>query len=124
MFRILFAATALTLSAPALACGGGDCQKENCKTKPLSEVETAMAEVEKADGTKIALDVDGMSCGACSDKVTAALKALEGVNAAAVSHQAGEARVAFDAEKVDLDKMVAAITGLGFKAAKQEEKAG
>jgi len=123
MIRVLFATLALALTAPALACGGGNCDKEGCKTKPMTEVETAMAEVDKAAGTKIALDVEGMSCGACSDKVTAALRALDGVNAAAVSHQAGEARVAYDSEKVDLDKMVGAITGLGFKAKKQE-KAG
>jgi copper chaperone CopZ len=123
MFHALFALTALTLTSPALACGDGDCANKACKTKPMSEVETAMAEVEKAEGSKIALDVDGMSCGSCSDKVTAALRAIDGVNAAAVSHQAGEARVAFDSEKVDVDKMVAAITGLGFKAQKQE-KAG
>ena len=120
MFRILFAATALALSAPALACGGADCDKEHCKTKPMTEVETAMAAVETAEGTKIALDVEGMSRGSCSDKVTAALKALEGVNAAAVSHQEGKARIAFDSTKVDADKMVAAITGLGFKATKEE----
>jgi copper chaperone len=121
MFHVLFALSALTLSSPALACGDGNCTKEACKTKPMSEVETAMAKVEKAEGSKIALDVDGMTCGSCSDKVTAALQAIEGVNAAAVSHQAGEARVAFDAKKVDVDKMVAAITGLGFTAKKQEE---
>jgi len=123
MFRVLFAALALGLAAPALACGGGDCNKEACKPKPMSEVEKAMAVVAEADGTKVAIDVQGMTCGGCSDKVTTALQALKGVNAAAVSHQAGEARVAFDAEKIDVDKMVAAITKLGFEA-KTQEKAG
>lgn len=122
MIRILLAAAALSLSAPALACGGDQpCDKSHCKMKPQDEVAAAMAEVDAAEGTKIALTVTGMSCGSCSDRVTATLKGIEGVNAAAVSHADGVAKVAIDDSKTDVDALIAAIDALGkFKASKAE----
>ncbi len=121
MFRILVATTALFLAAPALACGGGNCDKHaDCNKKTEAVDQTAKDDVDAADGTKIAFVVEGMHCGSCSEKITKALKALKGVNAAVVSHEAGEAKVAYDEAKTDADKLVAAITDLGFKATKQE----
>lgn len=120
MLRSFILVTGLLFSAPALACGGGNCDKAHCNMKSTADVSTAMAEVDAAAGEKLALEVSGMKCGACSDKILAALKAIEGVNAVAVSHDTGEAKVAFDAAKVDADKLIAAIKGLGFEAKRPE----
>lgn len=122
MLRSLVLVAGLFIATPALACGGGDCDKSHCKMKSTEEITSAMAEVDAASGNKLALEVSGLKCGSCSDKVVAALKAIEGVNAAAVSHASGEAKVALDAEKVDADKLIAAIKGLGYEA-KLPEKA-
>lgn len=118
MMKPLFIAAALTVSNAALACGGQSCG--HCD-KPA---ETATVDVSKADGTKVALDVKGMSCGACSKKVTAALEAIEGVNAVAVDHETGRADVAFDDKKTNTDAFIAAITALDFKASLPEKKEG
>jgi copper chaperone CopZ len=122
MFRVILAAAALAVSSPAFACadGNGDCDKSHCKMQEANAVETAMAAVDAADGTKLALSVEGMSCGSCSEKIAKALKAIEGVKAAAVSHADGAAKIAFDAEKIDAEKLMAAIAELGFKAKKAE----
>jgi copper chaperone CopZ len=123
MFRSLVLVAGLFVATPALACGGGAaCDKSHCNMSANTDVTEALAAVDAAAGDKLALEVTGMKCGSCSGKITAALKALEGVNAAAVSHTTGEARIAFDASKVDADKLIAAIKQLGFEA-KVPEKA-
>lgn len=106
MFRTLVLGAALFVGAPALACPMAD----------AAAYRAAVEEVEAADGTKVALAVEGMHCGDCSEKVVTALKGLDGVIAAAVDYQTGVARVVIDADKVDSDKMVAAIGELGFTA--------
>ena len=117
MIRIALAAVALTVSAPALACGdGSNCSKSHCKMASTAEVDTDMAAVDAAEGTKVALTITGMRCGSCADKLTATLSGLEGVNAAAVSHAEGQAKIAYDAAKIDVEKLIATITEAGFTA--------
>lgn len=123
MIRALFVVAALAVSAPALACGGDQpCAKEHCKMKPQTEVDAAKAAVEAADGTKVAFSVSGMSCGNCSDAVTKMLQKIEGVHAVAVSHAEGQALLAIDESKTNLDALIAVIndSGTKFKAEKAE----
>lgn len=116
MSRSLFLALGLLFATPAFACGDGNCDKAHCKMKSTEEVASAMARVEAAQGAKLTITVKGMRCGACSDKVTSALAAVEGVHAAAVSQAEGRARVAYDAGKVEANELVSAIRALGFEA--------
>ena len=117
MLRSIFVAGALFIGAPALACGGSaNCASSHCQMKSADETAAAAEAVESADGTQLVLNVAGMKCGACSDKVTAALKAVDGVNEAAVDHAAGTATVAYDASKVETTKLIEAVTALGFEA--------
>jgi copper chaperone CopZ len=112
MLKSLVLATVLLTSNAALACGGkpcSDCTGEHDHT-------TEVVDVSKAPGTHVALAVSGMTCGACSKKVTAALTALEGVNAVLVDHETGKAEVAFDEAKTTTDAMIAAIQKLSFEA--------
>ena len=118
MVKHLVVATFLLTSNAALACGGepcGDCKDKHDHAKVEAEAEAE--DITKAPGTHVALAVTGMTCGACSTKVTAALKALEGVNAVTVDHETGKAEVAFDEAKTTTDAMIAAIEKLSFKAA-------
>ncbi len=116
----VLAAALLFTSNVALACGGkacGDCAGGHEETAKVEDISAA-------PGTHVALDVTGMKCGACSKKVTAALKAIEGIHAVAVDHETGKAEVAFDEAKTNTDAMIAAITQLSFTAKVAESKQG
>ena len=76
----------------------------------------AKTAVEQSAGAKATLAVDGMHCGDCSDRIVAALTKIDGVNAAAVDYQTGEALIAFDAAKTNLPFLLATIKDVGFKA--------
>jgi copper chaperone len=118
---VLAVAVALATPAAALACGGQPCGEGCSLSAHAAESGDAFAAVEAARGTKVWLEVDGMKCGKCSARVTEALKGLDGVTAVAVSHENGKARVAYDAAKVDVTKLVQAVTALGYSAKKAEQ---
>ena len=86
---------------------------------PMADAAAYRAEVQKveaAKGTQLAFSIKGMTCGSCSEKISAALNGVNGVMAAAVDYQTGEARVAYDASKTDQKALLAAIEATGFKA--------
>lgn len=112
MLRALTVSLGLLISAPAFACAGGNCS-DDCG-KAAAKVESP--DLSEAAGTKVAISVDGMKCGACSSKITAALLETDGVTAATVNHETGVADVAFDPEKTDADALVKVITGLNYTA--------
>ena len=57
-----------------------------------------------------------MSCQGCVKNITGVLTALPGVASAEVSLEAGEAKVAFDAQAIARSALVAAIEDAGFDA--------
>lgn len=65
---------------------------------------------------KTIIKVGGMSCQGCVKNVTGVLTALEGVAAAEVSLEAGEARVTYDPARVSRDALQGAIEDAGFDA--------
>ena len=65
----------------------------------------------------VIIKVDGMSCQGCVRNVTGVLQALPGVASVEVSLDAGQARVAYDAQQVDVAHLRAAIEDAGFDAA-------
>lgn len=69
----------------------------------------------KVQAETVALKVDGMTCAACSDKVASKLAALQGVSEQKVCHEAKQAVVTFDPEKVSTRDIIAAIDATGFK---------
>ncbi|MCA9567299.1 MAG: heavy-metal-associated domain-containing protein [Myxococcales bacterium] len=111
MFKSLVVAGLLVTTNVAFACGGKACS--HCDDAGHT---AAVEDISKAPGTHVALDVTGMKCGACSKKVTAALTAIEGVNAVSVNHETGKAEVAFDEGKTNTDAMITAIKALSFEA--------
>ena len=65
----------------------------------------------------VIIKIGGMSCQGCVKNVTGVLQALPGVAGVEVSLDAGQARVAYDAQQVDVARLRAAIEDAGFDAA-------
>jgi copper chaperone len=63
---------------------------------------------------EITLTVTGMTCGGCVNSVHKVLTALPGVQSAEVTLSPGQARVVYDAARVDRAAMVQAIVDAGF----------
>lgn len=60
--------------------------------------------------------IGGMSCQGCVKNISGVLSALTGVASADVSLEAGEARVAFDAQLLSRQTLLEAIEDAGFDA--------
>ncbi len=122
---IVLAASFILGSGAALACEGHpNCTMEACKAKstaPEADAEAAAEEAPAAvQGEKVVITVSGMTCGGCSDKVTLALTATEGVHSASVCHKSGSATIHYEAKATTPDKLVQVITNSGFKASLPE----
>lgn len=110
MLRSLFVASALFFATPALACPMAD----------AAAFARAAEAVKSADGAKVSLAVEGLKSGGCSEKVTMALKSVDGVTAVAVDYQTGRAEIAYDAAKVSVDALLQAVSGTGYTAEKAD----
>ena len=64
----------------------------------------------------LSLSIQGMHCGGCASKVSAALKSIPGTTVEAVT--VGSARVLFDPKRTTDNVLIAAVNNLGFQAAK------
>lgn len=62
----------------------------------------------------LSLVIEGMHCGGCVRRVTAALAGLEGVEVCAV--EVGTAQVDYDAAQVEPQEILDAVNGIGFAA--------
>ncbi|MDM8349494.1 mercury(II) reductase [Pseudomonas sp. sp1636] len=63
----------------------------------------------------IELQVEGMTCGSCTEHVRQALEQVAGVRSASVSYPQGLAAIATDGQ-VSLEPLIAAVTTLGYGA--------
>lgn len=68
----------------------------------------------KSERVKIA--IEGMSCTSCANGIKAMLKRTPGVISAEVGFERREADVEYDSEGTTREKIVEAITKLGYKA--------
>ncbi|MDR3280419.1 MAG: copper ion binding protein [Synergistaceae bacterium] len=62
----------------------------------------------------VTIKIEGMSCSHCVNAVTKAVNGLGGVDGVTVSLEAGSAQVKYDAGKVTLDRIKAAIEDEGY----------
>jgi copper chaperone CopZ len=84
--------------------------------------DSAATAAENKQGMKTAvIPVEGMVCVACAAMVKKALKSLTGVSNVEVSMEKRTALVTFEAGKVSLDRIVAAIDNAGYKAGTPKE---
>jgi copper chaperone len=108
MIRALLLGTALFLAAAPAA--------DACPMQDAAAYASAVEKVKSADGEKVVLKVEGLSCGDCSSKVATALKKIDGVTEAAVDYQTGEAQIAFDKEKTNSEALLKVIADTGYTA--------
>ncbi|MGY2398057.1 mercury(II) reductase [Pseudomonas sp. SDO5271_S396] len=71
----------------------------------------------------IELQVEGMTCGSCTEHVKQALQQVAGVRSASVSYPQGLAAIATDGH-VDLEPLIAVVTALGYRARIADGSAG
>ena len=62
------------------------------------------------------LEVEGMDCSGCANRLGTALGRLEGVVKADADHRAGRVAVRFDPERVSEDRIKERIRSAGFDA--------
>jgi len=65
------------------------------------------------------MKVEGMTCEHCQAHVTRALESVEGVREAQVDLASGQAQVAYDADRADLQAMAKAVAEAGYKLVTQ-----
>jgi mercuric ion transport protein len=66
--------------------------------------------------------ITGMTCNACSSKVTKAVNTMPGILNANVSHENGNAIVEFDKSKTSVEELKKAIASSGFKVTEAKVK--
>ncbi len=77
-------------------------------------IETPQSEIKK--GEKITLQIEGMTCQGCVDRIKTALSKVECIQEANVNLEKKEAKVICTGGGQDRQKVVDAVNNLGFKA--------
>jgi copper chaperone len=65
----------------------------------------------------ISLNVSGMTCGGCEERIARALRRIPGISAIEADHRSGAVRVIFDPARVSDDAIRAAIERAGYEVA-------
>ena len=89
-------------------------------TQQSEKTETPAARAGAIPTRVVTLDVDGMTCGGCEAAIKMAVKKVDGVQDAKADYESGTATITLDPEKADVDKVIAAIEGAGYKAKKKD----
>lgn len=84
-------------------------------TKPAG-VRVASAADPAVEPSRVTLSIEGMTCGGCAVSARKVLTRLDGVRSAEVSYENQRAVVTYDASKVTIEQMIAAIKTLEYKA--------
>lgn len=116
-FFSVVGATAIAFAA-LLAPQPGD----SCCSLAGAQKENAEAKV--ANKRSVVLNIEGMTCAACTLTVRTALKSLDGVMSATVQLAEKRAVVEYDAAKVTPQGMVEAVGKAGYKASVAQAQKG
>jgi len=68
------------------------------------------------EAKSVTLKIEGMTCSLCVPAVKKALSRIEGVKAVQVSLEKKEAVVEYEEGKTDVQEMIKAVGGVGYKA--------
>jgi len=71
------------------------------------------------DTQHTALQITGMTCAACANRIEKGLSKLEGVSSANVNFAMEQANIAYDPAKIGIERMEETIRKLGYDTAKQ-----
>lgn len=63
---------------------------------------------------QVVLEVSGMSCGGCEERISTALGRLEGVRRISADHRSGQVRVAYDPGAVTAQTVRERIADMGY----------
>ena len=85
----------------------------------MARAETATTSVKNE---RVLVAIEGMSCTSCANGIKAMLKRTPGVISAEVSFDRREANVEYDPSRTSPEKIVEAITNLGYKATVKEQR--
>ncbi len=85
-----------------------------CLAPDVNSASVASATVVENDRVLIA--IEGMQCENCAKGIRAMLKRTPGVISAEVSFERREAEVEYDSSRTSPEKIVEAITNMGYKA--------
>ncbi len=66
------------------------------------------------------LKIEGMNCNGCANTIKALVERQSGVQMATVSFDAGQARILYDPQAVDEDRLVAVVQQPGFRVVGRE----
>ena len=81
-----------------------------------SQEDKSQDKMENVTTSKATLTVSGMTCDGCVNAIETALSEQEGVIDCEVSLEKSTAKIQFNSEKVNRDKLVAVVTEAGYKA--------
>jgi copper chaperone CopZ len=88
-------------------CSGKACAYKEAKLIKVSTDESSSTE-------EVVLNVNGMTCGGCENKVKSALIECAGVKDAKVSYKDGKAVVEVEKGKANKEKLIEAVEKVGF----------
>ncbi len=104
-------------------CGSKKCEIKNnnecClakKSKQLSASESGKAEGVAQNADDIVLNIKGMTCGGCANRVKDALIKCAGVADVQVDHKDGKAIVQVEKGKINTQNLIEAVEKVGFSA--------
>lgn len=63
------------------------------------------------------LEVNGMSCGGCEQRISTALGRLDGVRRSSADHRSGRVRIAYDPAEVTPETVRERLTEMGYTIA-------
>ncbi len=96
-------------------CGSKKCEIKNnnecCLAKKSKQLSTSESGAEQ-----VILNVKGMTCGGCANRVKGALVECAGVKDAQVNHKDGKAVVQVENGKANAQKLIEAVEKVGFSA--------
>ncbi len=96
-------------------CGSKKCEIKNnnecCLAKKSKQLSTS-----ESGSEQVVLNVKGMTCGGCANRVKGALVECAGVKDAQVNHKDGKAVVQVEKGKVNTLNLIEAVEKVGFSA--------
>lgn len=72
----------------------------------------------------VVLQVEGMSCTGCEQRIGTVLQRLDGVRAVEADHACGRVRVRFASQKIDRATLAARVESLGYQVIDEEPAHG
>lgn len=65
--------------------------------------------------SELKLNIEGMTCGGCSNSISKVLSTMAGVSSAEVSLENKQAHIVYDAATVSPEELAAAVVDAGFE---------